>query len=352
MKPLRYIITGTGGFGGVWCRHFLPRLTELGKAQPVAAVDSNPANLVNAKEGLGLPDDKLYTNVNAAFDENEADFAVIVVPPAFHESIVDVALAHGLNILSEKPIADTMEGCVRIYKKVNAAGKKMAVTMSHRFDQDKQSLEAAIKSGSYGDLSYLVHRFTDSRRKFASWGKFRHEIPDPMLVEGSVHHFDILRAIANSNAESVYTTSWNPAWGEYAGDSSALVTVKMQNGVRCSYEGSNANASTMNGWGGDYVRAECDGATLELDNRKLRALQGTPDAPPAITELPLLERPVWMNGWIAEMYCDWLNGGSPPPTQLEDNLQCAALLFAAIESAHTGKVVDVQAYLNGHLARV
>ena len=30
---------------------------------------------------------------------------------------------------------------------------------------------------------------------------------------------------------------------------------------------------------------------------------------------------------------------------IDDNIQCAALLFAAIESARTGKVVDVQEYL-------
>jgi predicted dehydrogenase len=84
--------------------------------------------------------------------------------------VVDAALAHDLHILSEKPIADTMEACCRIYRKVSAAGKKMAVTMSHRFDQDKQSLEATIKSGDYGPLNYIVHRFTHNCRRFGSWG--------------------------------------------------------------------------------------------------------------------------------------------------------------------------------------
>lgn len=350
-EPLRYILVGTGGWGGAWCRHFLPRLAEIGKAYPVAAVDANETHLANAREHLKLPAERLFTNIEQAFDSNPADFAVVVVPPAFHESVVDVALRHGLHILSEKPIADSMEACVRIYRKVLAADRKMAVTMSHRFDQDKQTLEAAIKGGDYGGLSYLVHRFTDNRRAFASWGKFRHEMADPMLIEGSVHHFDVLRALAGSNAATVYAESWNPPWGEYAGDSTALVTVKMENAVRCLYEGATANACTLNGWGHDYLRAECDLATLELDGRKLRALTGMPDAPPTALDLPLLERPVWMNAWLVEMFCDWLTGGPPPPTHLEDNLQCAALLFAALESAHTGAVVDVQSFLTRHLAR-
>ena len=62
------------------------------------------------------------------------------MPPAAHEAVVDAALAHDLDILSEKPIADTLDGSVRIARKVRQAGKKMGVTMSHRFDQDKSTL--------------------------------------------------------------------------------------------------------------------------------------------------------------------------------------------------------------------
>ena len=57
-----------------------------------------------------------------------------------------------------------------------------------------------------------------------------------------------------------------------------------------------------------------------------------------------------MNPWLAELFCDWLAGGPPPPNTLEDNIQCAALLFAAVESAHSGLQVSVQDYLRGHLA--
>jgi predicted dehydrogenase len=344
--PLRYIIVGTGGWGANWSKNFLPRLSDLGKAVPVAAVDVSPKSLANARENLKLPPEKCYTDMAKAFAENEADFAIVVVPPAHHEKVVDVALAHGVHILSEKPIADTMEGCCRIYKKVKAAGKKMAVTMSHRFDQDKQSLEAAVTSGIHGRLNYVVHRFTHNCRKFGDWGEFRHKIPDTLLVEGSVHHFDIHRALAGANGKTVYAVTWNPPWGEYAGDSTGLVTVVMENGVKVSYEGAKANASTMNGWTNDYIRAECEHGTLELDSRKLRVLRGGAWEKPLSEDLPLLQQPVWQNAWLAEMFCDWLRGERDNhPTNLDDNLQCCALLFAAIESAHTGKVVDVQQYL-------
>lgn len=349
--PLRYIIVGTGGFGGHWCREVLPRLAEMGKAVPAAAVDINEQALKNARDHLKLPANKCYTDLERAFDENDASFGIVVVPPAHHEQIVDVILTHDMHVLSEKPIADTMEACARIYHKVTQAGRKMAVTMSHRFDQDKQTLERLVRSGNYGAVDYVIGRNTWNYRESPTWGAFRYKIPDTLLVEGTVHHFDIMRALAASDAKTVYAKTWHPDWADFEGDCQALITIEMTNGVKVFYEGAKANASMLNGWSRDYWRVECDKATVELDNRKLRVIVGDVTKDATIETVPLAEQPVWTNAWLAEMFCDWLTGGEPPPTHLDDNIQCAALLFAAIESAHTGQVVDVQEFLKTHLAR-
>jgi predicted dehydrogenase len=63
---------------------------------------------------LGLREDQCYAEVEKALSEVKADFCTIVVPPAVHEMVVDSALAHDLHILSEKPIADTLAGSIRI----------------------------------------------------------------------------------------------------------------------------------------------------------------------------------------------------------------------------------------------
>ena len=163
-KPKRFIQVGLGGFGQHWCTAVWPRLLAAGKAEAAAAVDLNPETFGNATQHLRLPAAKCYTDLRRALRENAADFVVIVVPPAHHERVVDAALAHGLHILSEKPVADTMAGCCRIYHKVRRTRRKMAVTMSHRFDQDKQSLEAAVKSGVYGPPP-LRHPARPGRRR-------------------------------------------------------------------------------------------------------------------------------------------------------------------------------------------
>src|SRR3990170_1435738 len=135
-RPARFIHIGTAGWGRRWSDTFLPHLVAIGKAVPAAAVATRPESLLKAQAGYGIAPERCYTETERAFAENPADFAVIVVPPEHHERMVDLAIAHDCHILSEKPIADTMAASARILLKVRRAGLRMAITMSHRFDQD------------------------------------------------------------------------------------------------------------------------------------------------------------------------------------------------------------------------
>lgn len=347
----RMVQVGTGGFGSVWCRSFLPPNIRDGLVEVVAAVDINAEALTNAVEYLGLRRDQCYTDLGAALDRHRADFLTIVVPPAYHETVVDQALEHDLHILSEKPIGDTLDSSIRIADKVRVAGKKMAVTMSHRFDQDKQTLKHLLRSGDYGTPDYLVMRFTCDCRQFASWGKFRHEMRDPLMIEGAVHHLDILADLAGAKCTRLYAQTWNPTWGEYQGDSQGLVLMQLQNGVKASYEGAKTNAAGLNGWGQEYIRAECEQATVVLDSRKIAIYPHDASGQCGQGEvgeglpLALLEQPKWSNTWLIEQFVQWLDGGCPMETQVEDNLQSIALVFSAIESSKTGQPVRVQEYL-------
>ncbi|HET7567853.1 MAG TPA: Gfo/Idh/MocA family oxidoreductase [Gaiellaceae bacterium] len=351
--PPRFIQVGTGGWGRRWCETFLKRLVDLGRARPVAAVDRDPAALEHARAAFGIPEDACYTSAEEAFARHPAEFAAVVVPPAHHEELVRLAFAHGCDVVCEKPLADSIEASARILLAAQAAGRRLAVTMSHRFDQDKQTLERVVRSGEFGRLHYVVGRLHYNLRHRGEWGAFRHEIEHPLLLEGAVHQFDVARALTGADAATVYATTWNPPWGEYAGDSTALVVATMTNGVRVLYEGAKANAATLSPWEGEYWRAECEHATLELDRRRLRAWSRGPGGPDdvVVREIALDERPAWANSWLVEQFVDWLEGGPPPPTQVSDNIQCAALTFAAVESAVSGRPVDVQAFLADALSR-
>jgi len=336
----RYIQVGTGGFGRYWCRGIYPRIADV--AVPVAAVDINPDVHQNAVQYLGLAPEVCYTNANEAMEHHPADFVVVVVPPQFHEEIIDAAISHGLDIVCEKPLADTMEGCIRIYNKVKAAKRKLVVTMSHRFEVEKQTVESMVKSGDYGKLNYIISRLTLKRSSIPDKNLLE---PVNLLTNGLVHNLDTARGICGCNAKTVFADCWTFTAEDGTSGSSGMVQAVMENGVRVQFEESFCNASTLNKWSDEYLRAECADGTITADNRKV-TLQNHRGFPfPVMAEIPLRDEPFWDHALIVRNFIKWLDGGRVPDTWIEDNIQCCAFLFAAVESVRTGKVVDVQEFL-------
>ena len=347
----KIIHVGVGRFGQRWCSEFLQRNIADGTVEVVAIVDVSPEALAAGAKLLKLPADKCYTDAEKAFAENKVDFCTIVVPPDTHEAIVDVALKHGVDILCEKPIADTMAGSVRIANKVRAAGRKMAVTMSHRFDQDKTTLRQIIHSGTLGKVSAESRHKNTDKHSHLDWGApFRHTMQDPLLIEGAVHHLDIVADFAGALCKTLFATTWKPQWAEYAGDTDGIVTMVFENGVRGVYEGSSSAATGLNDWTKEYVRIECEHGTAILNSREIELFRRSGLRRQQTREgqgqkIQLLNQPKWLNTWLIEKFCAWLDGGAEMETIVEKNVQASALVFASVESARSGKSIEVQDYV-------
>jgi predicted dehydrogenase len=347
----RVIHVGVGRFGQRWCSEFLAKNIADGTVEVVAIVDVSPEALAQGAKLLGLPPDKCYTDPEKAFAQNKVDFCTIVVPPDTHEAIVDVALKYGVDILCEKPIADTMAGSVRIANKVRAAGRKMAVTMSHRFDQDKTTLRQIIRSGELGKVSTVSCRYYSDMRGHLDWGApFRHTMQDPLLIEGAVHHLDIVADFAGSLCKTLFATTWMPTWAAYAGDTDGIVTMVFENGVRGVYEGSSTAATGLNDWTKEYLRIECEHGTAILNSREIEVFRRVGIRRQQTREgqgqkIALLNQPKWLNTWLIEKFCAWLDGGAEMETIVEKNVQASALVFASIESARSGQAIEVQDYV-------
>jgi predicted dehydrogenase len=123
----------------------------------------------------------------------------------------------------------------------------------------------------------------------------------------------------------------------------------MENGVRCLVEHSNAYALTTNDWCKEHFRAECANATIIADNQKVTLMSGMGQPFPDRAEMPLKDGEFFDHPLLVRDFCEWLHGGPEPQTSLEDHMHCAALTFAALESAFTGREIDVQEFLKEHL---
>lgn len=353
----RLILIGTGGQGEIWCREFLPPNVADGTVDVVAAVDVDEDALSNATDpdGIGLSADRCYTEPEAAMREHEADAVAIVVPPQFREELVTLALEHDLDIVSEKPLADSMAGALRIVAAVEDADAKMGITMSHRFRRDVSSLRNRLRSGKVGAVDYFYGRYAVNARSRGSWaGERLYDLEThPLLVDGAIHHLDLLADLAGDRAKTVFCTAWNPSYSDFVGDPNAVVQLVMENDTSIVYEGLNTAATTLNGWWSEHIRANGAEETLVLDDGALHRLPYERDAEGCLgattiesgEELDLENREKWGNTWLIQRFADWCEGGDPMETNARDNLQAMGLVFAAIESAETGTAVDVQEFI-------
>ena len=356
--PQRVIHVGVGAFGLRWCKDFLKRNVDDGTIEVVAVVDRDPGARERGRLALGLPPERAFEDPAAAFAAVDADFCVVAVTPAHHEAVIDAALAAGLDVLCEKPIADTMEATLRIARKVAAAGRRMAVTMSHRFDQDKISLARVAKSGVLGRVNTIGMRFHGDMRQHMAWTSlFRHEMADPLLVEGTIHHVDILCDLAGAPCETVKAITWRPDWAEYKGDTDAILLLGFANGVKAVYEGSVSSSVGLNTFYKEYIRVDGETGTAILNSRDLELfvrqdIWRQQHREGSGQKIPLLEQPKWINYWLIEKFAHWRAGGPPMETEVSRNVQTSAIIFAAIESQRTGQTIRLRDFVAGYEQRI
>ena len=100
---------------------------------------------------------------------------------------------------------------------------------------------------------------------YGSWGaEFPHEIPHSLLIEGAVHHFDMLRNLSGGDCQSLAGWEWNPAWSSSKGEFCNLYALQMTNGV-CLVQGAGTAAGTQNIWHDEYYRVECENGSVMVD---------------------------------------------------------------------------------------
>jgi predicted dehydrogenase len=206
---LRIGIIGCGGIG----RTHFNAWSQAGYA-PVALVDTVPG----AAEALaGSSGAQAYTDIATFLAEANLDIVSICTPPSTHRELVVAALATGIHVLCEKPLAPTVADCEAMIAAASAANKLLSVGFCHRFQPHIETMKALIDGGAIGDVIMFRNRFAGHMPNVESkW------FSDPALAGGgvmmdtSVHSVDLFRhligdAVSIQASAVTRTTELGPA---------------------------------------------------------------------------------------------------------------------------------------------
>jgi predicted dehydrogenase len=332
-KKKRMLMFGGSGMAGGW----INRLTENfgNRVEIVGLVDVLPEVLIKQGQALGLDGDHLFQSTEEAIENCEADFAGVAVPPQFHKEAVIAALEAGMPVITEKPIADTLESAMEMVAAADSTGLPCSVIQNYRHEPNKQELVRIREEGRLGRLQHILGRYACDYRKPGSWGKdWRHTMDFGLLFEGSVHHFDMLRFLSGGDCETLVGFGWNPDWSSFKHFSSGMYLMKMNNGVHTFYEGNSTAAGITNCWHNEYYRAEFEEGSVEVWGTDQVSITRVGQEPETYTA-PALE---WDNhDHLFVEFLDWLDGGPASATCIQDNIKSFAMVIAAMQTTLDGQ---------------
>jgi predicted dehydrogenase len=316
MTPLRGVVAGAGALGPFWAYEvILSPDTEL-----VGWVDLDPARVKKAAAELGV-DVPAASELEPMLRELEPDFVVNVTPPAAHHAVTLAAFEHGAHVLTEKPLATSMEEAREMIAAADRAGKLLMVSQNRRYMPELQAFRAEV--AALGPLSSITCEFHRNHRDAAA--EFLFAFPQPLLLDMAIHLFDAARALTGADPLTVYCDSYSPPWSWYEGPAAATAVFKMTGDLRFSFVGNWAAPRNETGWTG-WWRAIGEGGIATWDG------EDPPDRDP--TRFRGLEDS------LVE-FVSALRDGTVPQGEAHDNLKSLAMCHAAVESAALGAPVSV-----------
>lgn len=329
LEPVSAVLVGAGK----WANEFwVPLLLKQRHLRVRAVADPDLDRASRLAKRLG-GDVVPFGSLKEARDAiPELDVVLIVCGPEAHAELIVEAASYGLGTVSEKPAAITVKGALAL--RGLPADFQCVVTQNYRYEALIQTLRRILNSGDLGAVQSLSARFAADYRTYGSWDVGdAHEMANPMLVEGSIHHFDMMRYLLSSNARRIFAAEANPAGSSFKSGALVAAVIQFENGVLGTYEASLLAAGKENRWHHEYYRFDCEGGAVELDGWNVKVLKGD-----SVRFVETVGDPSARDGHsvILDQFMRWRAGGPAGETCLADNLKSVAMVLAAVRSVDTG----------------
>ncbi len=142
---VRVGVIGTGGMGSGHC-NILPHIPET-ELTAICDTDSRTRDEMSAK--CGVPAFATHTEL---LQSGLVDAVIIATPHYFHPPIAEEAFAHGLHVLSEKPLGVTVGAVDSMIATAKTSGKKFSVMYQMRAEPASLAARKIIESGVLGEI--------------------------------------------------------------------------------------------------------------------------------------------------------------------------------------------------------
>jgi len=312
-KQLRAGVIGVGAMGKNHARLY----SELKGVELIGVADVNQALAASIAQTYGC---KPYADYHDLLDRN-LDAISIVVPTTLHKKVALDAITKRINVLVEKPIADTVENADEIIKVARQNKVKLMVGHVERFNP------AIIKLKELIDNRLLGNVVSISAKRV---GLYNPRIKDVgIIIDLGTHDIDIMSYLYGERIKEVYALAGSVV---HSHEDHAIITLNFDNG---------SSGVIDTNW---------------LTPHKVRNL--TVIGSKGIAEVNYIEETlrIFDQEWIRDAkiereeplklelmhFIDCVQNDREPLVSGEEGKHALEVALAAIESARTGKVCEIK----------
>ena len=339
----RAVMVGCGAMAKGWLRALAEAPELKGRVAVVGLVDVNPLAAEALRSEFNLTDAKTGTDLEAMLADLKPELLFDIVVPVARRDVVLTGLRHGCHVLTEKPMAASLEEAREIVAAAAAAQRVHAVVQNRRFIDGVRRIRQAIASGVLGELTALHADFFVG----AHFGGFRDAMQNVLLLDMAIHTLDAARFMSGADPLAVYCQESNPRGSWYRHGAAANAIFELSGDVVFTYRGSWAAEGANTSWESAWRVIGTKGTLLWDGAERFEAnvVDGTEGffRPLVPVEVPPPGDPAQTHGHasvIAE-FLDAVDSGRVPETAGSDNIKSLAMVFGAIESARTRQRVQI-----------
>jgi predicted dehydrogenase len=339
---MRFVQVGLGGFGRDWAKNVIPQVPEV-EVVGTADVYAGSRELAVAA-GLTTPE-RCFTTVEEALEATDPEAVLVTASLVGHVPAARAALESGRHVLIEKPFAPSVAEAEELVALADARGLTVAVSQNYRFFPAVRAVQRIVAEQTYGDLHAVALDFRQMSGGDGVPGP-HHALDEPLLVDMSIHHFDLIRTVLGREVTAVDLRTWDPAWSLFSGPSEGAGIVEsgdLVTSYRASWVSSGLRTTWAGEWRMDFADAEVwwtsrgDGPEGWRSD-EVRVRRGGAVETLALPTVARVDRAGSLTEFVTA-----IGEGREPGISGRDNLGSLATTYAAVESARTRQPVTLPA---------
>jgi predicted dehydrogenase len=195
----RYGVVGTGARAQMYIRALTRDFTDV--AELVAWCEPNPARMDHADrlvaEHRPGPPPARYApaDLERMIDEQRLTAVVVSSPDWTHGEMASRAMRAGADVVLEKPLTTSVDGCRAIVSAIEETGRSLVLTFNYRYSPRNAALKEVLAAGEVGEVTSVHFEWVldtmHGADYFRRWHRDKQRSAG-LAVHKASHHFDLM----------------------------------------------------------------------------------------------------------------------------------------------------------------